>query len=48
MNLITFKIALTRAKMIARKHITRAVQLLMDAGMKFADAMRVSLIFARG
>ena len=44
----TFRIAILRAKMIARKHITRAVQLLMDAGMKFADAMRVSLIFARG
>jgi hypothetical protein len=41
-----FKIALLRAKMVAKKHICRAVEMLIKAGLAFADAVRMSLIFA--
>ena len=41
-----FKIALLRAKFVARRCLARAVEILMNAGIKFVDACRMAAIFA--
>ena len=46
MTRTAFRIAILRAKMLAKRHICRAVEVLLSAGIKFSDACRMSVVFA--
>ena len=40
-----FKVQVLRAKLVARRCLARAVEILMSIGIRFEDAGRMALIF---